>query len=172
MKGKHSSASAWLDDLITFLAGCWRRPDGRWMCMCAHTRARLCVPSVSIEADSGSWHLEGHLTFTLTVCGISATPFMLNYRLVTWALPYWSHFSQTFLFYKFTFKPQKYQMFTAIFPITNRTFVCFCADFSRTLTECFVGKRLNQLPVNVSVQGLTPANRFEVPKSEIFSTPL
>lgn len=28
------------------------------------------------------------------------------------------------------------------------------------------------LPVKVSVQGLIPANRLEVPKSEIFNTPL
>lgn len=33
-------------------------------------------------------------------------------------------------------------------------------------------EEVNELPVNVSVQGLTPANRLEVPKSEIFKTPL
>lgn len=87
MKGKQSSASAWLADLITHLSGCRRRPDGQWMSMCAHGRLDdvVCL-SVSIEADGGPWHFEGHLIFTLVVCNISMTPFKPNECLEMWAV--------------------------------------------------------------------------------------
>lgn len=49
-------------------------------------------------------------------------------------------------------------------------FVSILAGHQRNLLWGEKGN--NWLPVNVSVQGLTPANRFEVPKSEIFNTPL
>lgn len=51
----------------------------------------------------------------------------------------------------------------------------FCVlDISWTTMEFIAGgiNELIKLPVNVSVQGLTPAKRLEVPKSEIFKTPL
>ena len=52
---------------------------------------------------------------------------------------------------------------------TNWTFFCsFVFHLHLALTD----EGLKSVPVNVSVQGLTPANRFEVPKSEIFRTPL
>ncbi len=36
----------------------------------------------------------------------------------------------------------------------------------------FYNKKVKEIPVNVSVQGLTPASLLDVPKSEIFNTPL
>lgn len=48
------------------------------LCVCAHAYLYTQPLSVSIEANSASWHFEGHLIFTLIVwdCSISMTPFM------------------------------------------------------------------------------------------------
>ena len=42
----------------------------------------------------------------------------------------------------------------------------------KILAGYLLWEEVKKLPVNVSVQGLTPANLLEVPKSEIFKTPL